>query len=298
MDSLAILKNLVAYLEPRREAWPKVGKMNGYGKSYRPSYDVNVLVNGSLAWNNIVDTAVYYLFHDVDVPVKQYSCRGGFSTEKEIQEYINSVAYSVFSVKFPNMYEGVRGCLESGMEPTPWNMSHGINRLLSGVKIETTSVEEYLGYLIELEDKYDTDPSYLEYFIESIQKIEALEKEKEERLKAAAEALAQEKERIRIEELQKVKVRKMTEKEKKAAEEAKEFELEVRRRVKLELYERRVKAEVDRRLKALVDAKAPVVPVEEVVVQAMEVKAAVEEAEEKPQEKKPLSILERFKSLF
>ncbi len=289
MDSLAILKSLVAHLEPWRAAWPKVGRMNGYGKSYRPSYDVNTLVNGSLEWNNIVDTVVYYLFQDVDVPVKQYSCRGGFSAEKEIQEYINSFAYSVFSVKFPNMYERVRGCLEPGMEPTPWNVSHGINRLLSGVKIQTSVPEDYLEYLAELEEKYNVDPSNMERFVEDIQKMEALQKEKEERLKAAAEALAQEKERIRLEQLRKVKESKEAIKRKKAEEEAKAFELEVQRRVKLELYERRVRAEVERRLKGLDDVNADIMPVEEAVVQAMEVKEEV---------KKPLSILERFKGLF
>jgi hypothetical protein len=38
--------------------------------------------------------------------------------------------------------------------------------------------------LVELEEKYDTDPSYLEYIMEGIQEVEALQKEKEERLKA------------------------------------------------------------------------------------------------------------------
>ena len=57
------------------------------------------------------------------MPVKQYSCRGGFSAEKEIQEYINSFAYSVFSGKIADIHAKVRGYLESGMEPTPWNMA-------------------------------------------------------------------------------------------------------------------------------------------------------------------------------
>ncbi len=296
MDSLTILKSLVANLEARREAWPKVGRMNGYGKSYRPSYDVNALVNGTMSWVNIVDTAVYYLFQDVDVPMKQYSCRGGFSNEKEIQEYINGFAYSVFSAKIPDIHTKVRGYLESGMEPTPWNMAQGLNRVLSEVKIKTISAEEYLEYLAELEETYDTDPSYLEYIMEGIQKAEALQKEKEERLKVAAEVKAQEKERIRLEEIRKAKESKEAIKRKKAEEEAKAFELEVQRRVKLELYERRVRAEVERRLKALDDAKAEAVPVEEAVVEATEVKKM--EAVAEVAEVKPVSILERFKKFF
>lgn len=301
MDSLTILKSLVEHLEPRRAAWPKVGRMNGYGKNYRPYYDVKALVNGEMYWPYIVDTVVYYLFQDVDVPVKQYSCRGGYSQEKEIQEYLNAFVYSTFGGKITNMYEKARANLESGMDPTPWNWSLAINRVLSGLKIRTKSVEEYLRYLITLEEKYEVDSSYIDSFRDALAEAVLLKNEKEERQKEAAATKAQENERIRIEQEKKEKERIDSWKRKKAEEEAKAFEEEVQRRVKLELYERRVKAEVERRLKAIDEKKAKVVvtPVVKEVAEVAEVKEGkkVEEVTTVT-EVKPSSILEGLKKFF
>ncbi len=276
--------------------------MNGYGKHRSSKIDVNMvkmMVNNEFMWfDTILQLVLHRLFHDVSVPIKQQCVMGGYVPWEEIDAYVGGFMYEKFEKVIPNLSERTK--LLSHEDNTPTNRLHKLFLVVGQFKIPIHSVKEYLEYLITLEEKYPVDSSNVAHYKEMIQIAEDLQKEKEEREKKEAEEKerirvermkkkAEEEERIRIENEKRAMAKKEAEERKKAEEEAKAFELEVQRRVKLELYERRVRAEVERRLKALDDVNADIMPVEEAVVQAMEVKEEV---------KKPLSILERFKGLF
>lgn len=307
MDSLSTLMYLIAHLEQWRAAWPKVGHMKGYGASYLPSYDLKGMVYDGMNMYEIIQTMLYYLFQDVNVPTKVYMCRGGGVSDSEIQEYINTFIYSAFSSQIPNIHERAKSYVSHDMDPTPTNMFRCLNHVLSTVKIPVTSVKGYLEHLIALEKQYSVDAENIGRYNADIQKVDGLLKEKEEVLKKKMEEKkrireekarkeAEEKERVRAEKARK----KAADEQKRVEEEERAFELEVQRRVKLELYERRVRAEVERRLKELDAAQEEIVPpvVEEVAkVKVEEVKEEVKEVKEVV-EVKPVSILERLKKFF
>ncbi len=223
MDSLSILKSLVGYVEQWREAWPKVGRMKGFGKTYEVYYDLNTMVHSKyieLKW--IVDTVLYYLFQDVDVRIKKYSYDEGYINDAEINEYIRHFMYDIFSCNYSDIHDK---------------------------KIDLVSEEEYLNYLISLEEKYRVNSFNIEKYKNDIQKAEIIIKHEEEQLKKMKEEAEKIKKNFEKEIVLENQLYALFNISTKKQEVDDAFEMEVQRRVKLELYERRIRAEVERRLK-------------------------------------------------